>query len=100
MLVQVGLSELFGNHIVGFPTRRLIYGHKPELPCIKEKSGKLNFVKVMQVGFSYSLGQKIVNAIKLPRVLVEPRREKTGLRGFRPGPTQTGLYSLRNRLEA
>ena len=30
----------------------------------------------------------------------EPRREKTGLRGFRPGPTQTGLYSLRSRLEA
>ena len=23
----------------------------------------------------------------------EPRSEKTGLRGFRPGPTQTGLYS-------
>ena len=25
----------------------------------------------------------------------EPRREKTGLRGFRQGLTQTGLYSLR-----
>ena len=25
----------------------------------------------------------------------EPRCEKTGLRGFRPGPTQTGLYSYR-----
>ena len=25
----------------------------------------------------------------------EPRREKTGLRGFRPGPTQTGLYNDR-----
>ena len=24
---------------------------------------------------------------------IEPRCEKTGLRGFRPGPTQTGLYS-------
>ena len=33
-------------------------------------------------------------------VLNEPRREKTGLRGFRPGPTLTGLYSLRSRLEA
>ena len=32
--------------------------------------------------------------------LFEPRREKTGLRGFRPGPTQTGLYSLRTWLEA
>ena len=27
--------------------------------------------------------------------LYEPRSEKTGLCGFRPGPTQTGLYSHR-----
>ena len=26
-------------------------------------------------------------------VIIEPRYEKTGLRGFSPGPTQTGLYS-------
>ena len=32
--------------------------------------------------------------------LYEPRCEKTGLRGFRPGPTQTGLYSHRRWLEA
>ena len=30
----------------------------------------------------------------------EPRSEKIGLRGFRPGPTQTGLYSFRRLLEA
>ena len=30
----------------------------------------------------------------------EPRCEKTGHRGFRPGPTQTGLYNHRNWLEA
>ena len=29
----------------------------------------------------------------------EPRCEKTGLRGFRPGPTQTGLYRHRRSLE-
>ena len=32
--------------------------------------------------------------------LNEPRSEKTGLRGVRPGPTQTGLYSQRRWLEA
>ena len=32
--------------------------------------------------------------------LIEPRHEKTGLRGFRPGPTQTSLYSHRRWLEA
>ena len=30
----------------------------------------------------------------------EPRSEKTGLRGFRPGPTQTKLYRHRRWLEA
>ena len=30
----------------------------------------------------------------------EPRCEKAGLRGFRTGPTQTGLYSHRRWLEA
>ena len=30
----------------------------------------------------------------------EPRCEKTGLRGFRPAPTQTGLYSHRRELGA
>ena len=29
----------------------------------------------------------------------EPRSEKTGLRSFRSGPTQTGLYSHRRWLE-
>ena len=32
--------------------------------------------------------------------LYEPRSEKTGLRGFRPGPTQTGLYNHRRWIEA
>ena len=32
--------------------------------------------------------------------LLEPRSEKTGLRGFRPGPTHTGLYSHRICLDA
>ena len=37
---------------------------------------------------------------RVATTLNEPRREKTGLRGFRPGPTQTGLYKLRKELEA
>ena len=31
---------------------------------------------------------------------LERRREKTCLRGFRPGPPKTGLYSYRRWLEA
>ena len=33
--------------------------------------------------------------LEQPSRKYEPRREKTGLRGFRPGATQTGLYSHR-----
>ena len=33
------------------------------------------------------------------RRVYEPRSEKAGLRGFRPGPTQTRLYSHRRWLE-
>ena len=36
----------------------------------------------------------------ISRLRTDPRCEKTGLRGFRPGPTQTGLYSHRRWLEA
>ena len=32
--------------------------------------------------------------------IFEPRCEKTGLRGFRPGQTQTGLYNHRRWLNA
>ena len=32
-------------------------------------------------------------------LIFEPRCEKTGLRGFRPGPTQTGQYIHRRWLE-
>ena len=37
-----------------------------------------------------------------PRLTVtnEPRCEKTGLRGFRPGQTQTGLYGHSRWLES
>ena len=31
--------------------------------------------------------------VKTSDTIFEPRSEKTGLRGFRPGPTQTGQYS-------
>ena len=41
-----------------------------------------------------------LNAPVASLIMTEPRREKTGLWGFRPGPTQTGLYKLRKELEA
>ena len=37
--------------------------------------------------------------VRISHVTFEPRREKTGLRDFRPGLTETGLYSHRRWLE-
>ena len=48
----------------------------------------------------YPNDRHVLNNILLCDLINEPRREKTGLRGFRPGPTQTGLYKLRKELEA
>ena len=38
--------------------------------------------------------------LKVVQARFEPRCEKTGLRGFRPGPTLTGLCNHRRWLEA
>ena len=49
---------------------------------------------------SYATGSRI-NAIgNQQKVRYEPCHNKTGLRGFGPGLTQTGMYSHRKRLEA
>ena len=41
-----------------------------------------------------------INDLNMVINLNEPVHEKTNNLGFRPGLTQTGLYSLRSRLEA
>ena len=43
---------------------------------------------------------KLFDTQLLQTLKIEPRSEKTGLRGFRPGLTQTGLYSHRRWPEA
>ena len=55
--------------------------------------------------FSCNNLKYVISAYKIKRLSLqcysfEPRSEKTGLRGFRPGPTPTGLYSNRRWLEA
>ena len=42
----------------------------------------------------------VFTAVEVTIFLYESRCEKTGLRGFRPGPTQTGLHSHRRWQEA
>ena len=44
--------------------------------------------------------EQVLSNMHEGQAITEPRCEKTGLRGFRPGPTQTRLYSHRRWLEA
>ena len=52
--------------------------------------------------YRYKLNKTDTNktTLKQNSKAYEPRCEKTGLRGFRPGPTQTRLYNHRRWLEA
>ena len=52
------------------------------------------------IGFERVYGGEHVETPVESQCKYEPRCEKTGLRGFRPGPTQTGVYSHRRWLEA
>ena len=50
--------------------------------------------------YVFSIGLTFYNKRFVKVRTYEPRREKTGLQGFRPGLTRTGLYSYRRWLEA
>ena len=59
-------------------------------------------VKVQnKLGCTTTEDDKMLFQLEISDLLVnEPRCEKTGLRGFRPGPKQTRLHSDRRWLEA
>ena len=76
-----------------------------ELHWLHEKIKKKNLVMPLQEKnpqdcqeFLKPVPSRISNGCL--QVLYELRCEKTGLRGFRPGPTQTRLCSYRRWLEA
>ena len=77
------MSDLFGNHIVGFPTRRL-------------KCGTSLLVK----GF-IDIDVVIATCIIMSRLcIIRAASWENQQCGFRTGPTQTNLYKRRSRLEA
>ena len=62
------------------------------------KTKRLALLQLTKVGRRLIIVINIV--VKQTKLNYEPRHGKTGLRGFRPGLTQTDLYSHRQRLEA
>ena len=75
--------------------RRLIDGYTISSSCEPNGSDELIIRRMKR--------RAIHNLIMLkntPYHIYEPRYEKTGRRGFRPGPTLTGLYIHKRWLEA
>ena len=77
---------------------------QPKPSIITETLATSSTLKTCRTIASSSVSLPLENSVLVERFVKlsinEPRREKTGLRDFRPGPTQTGLYKLRSRLEA
>ena len=57
-------------------------------------------LKIITVYFMLSEFSEVSLCFRTLSSINEPRCEKTGLRGFRPGLTQTRLYNHRRWLEA
>ena len=55
---------------------------------------------VVQPDLCRSWMETLETSFLMKQLIYEPRCEKTGLRGFRPGPTQTRLYNHIRLLEA
>ena len=70
------------------------------LPLLKSKISRFSLSSVTVQTVYAGTVWKPRRQVFLCHGSYEPRREKTGLRGFRPGPTQTDLYSHRKELEA
>ena len=67
--------------------------------CVVRKDLSIFFIKRVNTSlYSFKKGRIMLGLTGV--FSNEPRYEKTGLRGFLPGPTQTGLYSHRRWLEA
>ena len=78
--------------------------YTPENPCFNYTSGIQggpSYIGVLHRRVStVGINGKIDSNFKIVHMTNTPHHEKTGLRGFRPGLTQTRLYSHRRWLEA
>ena len=80
-----GCTAWFVSDLVGIPENR--FSHN----AAYMSGNKIACHKGFLVENSFAAGSQGI---------IEPRCEKTGLRGFQPGPIQTGLYSHIRWLEA
>ena len=84
--------DLVGNPEDGFFSQRGSYG-------IQDMLYNFGFSKCAMIPF-LSLIATLYAITHLKALVYEPHCEKTGLRGFRPGPTQTRRYNHTRWLEA
>ena len=98
MAVQAGLCGTWSETKVWFSHAKTHISKA--IVLVQPTSGgfSMNSVVLMVVLISPGLFTMDVHVAHL--FTLEPRREKTGLREFRPCATQIGPYSHRSRLEA
>ena len=60
---------------------------------LKTSLSDVNFIYRKAINVNQHVHSLKMESQKLSLTKYGPRCEKTGLRGFRPGPTQTGLFS-------
>ena len=87
------MLENIGSYVM-YVSRRFL----PEKPVLRG-SLRVYFIRNVIQTTAIVIDTVVVSLMKTCQVSNEPRRKKTCLRGFRPGSTQTGLYSNRRRLE-
>ena len=92
----LGLEHLFLKNMS--VNSKVLYVITPFEQTIRSSMvGQLSFDLQEFLAF---LQSNLLMSLPFPFLSYEPRCEKTGLWGFRPGPTQTGLYSRKRWLEA
>ena len=83
----------------GRKPRRPVFSERGSFDCVDDVScGSVVHDVCLCVGTVHGLCLLLTSSYNLS--LIEPRSEKTGLRGFRPGLTQTELYNHTRWLEA
>ena len=94
----IKLRFLYNLNFLGFmgtsPSKQEVLVRIVSIEQMSFSDSRRAIVSYLHTNVHYVMVNYLFNGLN-PLVTYEPRHEKTCLRGFRPGPIQTGLYSHR-----